>query len=86
MSRSLAEQIYGYLAEDEDARVCRDIPESACDAQPRSFTLQLLALALTNLGDALMSARLVLAWMLATLASHQFGNWRRATSRTSSGW
>ncbi|MDX1455154.1 MAG: MFS transporter [Gammaproteobacteria bacterium] len=70
--RSLAEQVYGYLAEDEDARVCRDIPESACHEQPRAFTFQLLALSLTKLGDALVSARLVLAWMLASLAAPAF--------------
>lgn len=67
--RTLAEQIYGYLAEDEDARVCKDIPESACDEQPESFSYQLLALTLTKFGDALVSARLVLAWMLAALGS-----------------
>lgn len=69
MDKTLADQIYGYLAEDEDARVCRDIPESACDEQPRSFALQLLALTLTKFGDALVSARLVLAWMLASLGA-----------------
>ena len=70
--RSLAEQVYGYLAEDEDARVCKDIPDSACDEQPRAFTFQLLALTFTKLGDALVSARLVLAWMLASLAAPAF--------------
>ncbi|MDX1442407.1 MAG: MFS transporter permease [Gammaproteobacteria bacterium] len=69
VERTLADQIYGYLAEDEDARVCKDIPESACDEQPESFTYQLLALTLTKFGDALVSARLVLAWMLAALGS-----------------
>ncbi|HEX7046127.1 MAG TPA: MFS transporter permease [Gammaproteobacteria bacterium] len=67
--KSLADQIYGYLAEDEDARVCREIPESACDEQPRSFLLQLTSLTLTKLGDTLISPRLVLAWMLSSLAA-----------------
>lgn len=71
-TRSLADQVYGYLAEDEDARVCRDIPESACDEQPKSFTLQLAALTLTKLGDSLVSARLVLAWMLSALGAPAF--------------
>lgn len=69
VTRELAEQIYGYLAEDEDARVCKDIPESACSEQPLAFTWQLIALTLTKLGDALVSARLVLAWMLSALGS-----------------
>lgn len=63
------ERVYKYLAEDEDARVCKDIPDSACDAQPRSFVLMLLSLILTKLGDSLVSARLVLPWMLSTLGA-----------------
>ncbi|HEX7030635.1 MAG TPA: MFS transporter [Gammaproteobacteria bacterium] len=67
--RSLADDIYGFLAEDEDARVCKEIPADACDEQPRSFLLQLLALTLTKLGDTLVSPRLVLAWMLSALGA-----------------
>lgn len=65
--KQLTERVYGYLAEDEDARVCKDIPESACHHQPRSFVLMLLSLTLTKLGDSLVSARLVLPWMLSSL-------------------
>ncbi|MGM7319646.1 MFS transporter [Idiomarina sp. ST10R2A5] len=67
--RKLTERVYGYLAEDEDARVCKDIPESACNEQPRSFVLMLLSLMLTKLGDSLVSARLVLPWMLSSLGA-----------------
>lgn len=67
--RDLVERVYGFLAEDEDARVCRDIPETACNEQPRSFVLQLSALALTKLADTLASPRLVLAWMLSALGA-----------------
>lgn len=35
----------------------------------RAFTLQLIALSLTKLGDAITSSRLVLAWMLAALGA-----------------
>lgn len=62
-TRRYTERIYGFLADDEDARVCTEIPPTACDDQPKSFVLQLFALTLTNLGDALASPRLVLAWM-----------------------
>ncbi|MFV1468446.1 MULTISPECIES: MFS transporter [Idiomarina] len=65
----MTERVYGYLAEDEDARVCKDIPESACNEQPRSFVLMLLSLMLTKLGDSLVSARLVLPWMLSSLGA-----------------
>ncbi|WP_224798488.1 MFS transporter [Idiomarina abyssalis] len=67
--RKLTERVYGYLAEDEDARVCKDIPESACNEQPRSFVLMLLSLMLTKLGDSLVSARLVLPWLLSSLGA-----------------
>lgn len=65
----LTERMYGYLAEDEDARVCKDIPDSACNDQPQAFMAHLWALTLTKLGDSLVSARLVLPWMLAALGA-----------------
>ena len=67
--KDLTRRVYGYLAEDEDARVCKDIPESACNHQPRSFVFMLLSLTLTKLGDTLVSARLVLPWMLSALGA-----------------
>ena len=62
--KELTERLYGFLAEDEDARVCKDIPDSACQHQPRAFVYHLWALTLTKLGDSLVSARLVLPWLL----------------------
>ncbi|WP_241505763.1 MFS transporter [Parahaliea mediterranea] len=67
--QQLSERIYKAMAEDEDARVCRDIPEAACNDQPLAFTLQLLSQILTKIGDALTSSRLVLAWMLSSLGA-----------------
>ncbi|XOV89930.1 MAG: MFS transporter [Pseudomonadota bacterium] len=67
--RTLAEQIYGYLADDEDARVCKDIPDSACSEQPLAFSCQLVANTLTQIGDALSSPKLVLAWMLSSIGA-----------------
>lgn len=67
--KDLTNRVYSYLAEDEDARVCKDIPESACHHQPQSFVLMLLSLTLTKLGDSLVSARLVLPWMLSALGA-----------------
>ena len=69
MLKRSAEDIYSLLVEDEDARVCRDIPDEACDEQPQSFLRQLLAQTFTKIGDALTSSRLVLAWMLASIGS-----------------
>jgi len=69
MLKRRAEDIYSLLVEDEDARVCRDIPDDACDEQPQAFLRQLLAQTFTKIGDALTSSRLVLAWMLASIGS-----------------
>jgi len=69
MLSKTSEHIYTLLVEEEDVRVCRDIPEEACDEQPQSFVRQLLAQTCTKIGDALTSSRLVLAWMLSSLGS-----------------
>ncbi|RUO20266.1 MFS transporter permease [Aliidiomarina haloalkalitolerans] len=68
----IAERVYGYLAEDEDARVCKDIPDEACSEQPTAFILHLWSLTLTKLGDSLVSARLVLPWMLSVAGAPAF--------------
>lgn len=71
-NQDLTARLYGYLAEDEDARVCKDIPEEACSNQPQSFIFHLWALTLTKLGDSLVSARLVLPWMLTAAGAPAF--------------
>lgn len=72
MLNKQAESVYTLLVEDEDARVCKDIPDAACDEQPQAFMRQLLAQTFTKIGDALTSSRLVLAWMLASIGSPAF--------------
>jgi hypothetical protein len=61
--------LYETIAGDEDARVCRDIPESACHAQPANFFVHLVSNTLSKIGDELASARLVLAWLLGALGA-----------------
>jgi hypothetical protein len=61
--------LYETIAGDEDARVCQDIPETACNAQPVNFFIHLIANTLSKIGDELASARLVLAWMLGALGA-----------------
>ncbi|WP_194756761.1 MFS transporter [Aliidiomarina indica] len=70
--RDISETLYQYLAEDEDARVCKDIPEDACSEQPKAFMLHLWSLTLTKLGDSLVSARLILPWMLSVTGAPAF--------------
>lgn len=49
---------------DEPLPVCRDLPESACQAQPRNYALHVVSLSLTRLGEGLAETKLVLAWLL----------------------
>ncbi len=57
-------RVYQQLNEEEDARVCKDIPDLACRHQPRNFFAYLLANALSKIADELSSARLILPWLL----------------------
>lgn len=61
------DSLYDYLADEEDARVCRDIPDRACHEVPRNFFLTVTANTLTKLGDALSNPKTVLTWILETV-------------------
>lgn len=50
-------------------RVCKDIPESACNEQPRNLTTHLASLTATKTGDGLLDPKLVLAWLLTALGA-----------------
>jgi hypothetical protein len=62
-----ADGIYETLTDDEDARVCEDIPDEACRETPRSFVLQLFSFFFTKLGDAVASPKITLAWVTTVL-------------------
>lgn len=64
--------IYGLLTGDEDARVCRDIPDAACREQPRNYMLHIVSLTATTVGDWLSSPKLVLAWLLTYIGAPAF--------------
>lgn len=64
--------VYGMLTGDEDARVCRDIPDDACREQPRNFLLHIVSLTATKTGDWLSSPKLVLAWLLTHIGAPSF--------------
>jgi hypothetical protein len=50
MGASLTEDLYAKLVNEEGARVCREIPESACREAPRNFFLLIGSYVLTKLG------------------------------------
>jgi len=60
---------YEQITGDEDARVCKDIPDSACRHLPRNFFAYLVSNFLTKVADELASARLVLPWLLGAVGA-----------------
>ncbi|MCL7943854.1 MFS transporter [Marinobacter sp. ATCH36] len=70
-----AEHLYGLIANEEDARVCTDIPEEACREVPRNFFLILASNVLTKLGDLLISPKTVLAWLLSAIGAPALVAW-----------
>ena len=66
------DRLYDFISGDEDARVCKEIPESACRHQPRNFFAYLTANLLNKVADELTSAKLVLPWLLGALGAPVF--------------
>jgi predicted MFS family arabinose efflux permease len=64
--------LYDLLTGDEDARVCKEIPEVACREQPRNFFIHIGSLVATKTGDRLASPKLVLSWLLVHLGAPTF--------------
>lgn len=63
------ESLYNRLIEQEDARVCKDIPDSACSDVPQNFFRQVFATTLTSLGDTLTNPKTTLAWLLGVVGA-----------------
>lgn len=69
---TLANEIYGKLTNEEDARVCDDIAAEACSNVPRNFSLLLASYCLTKLGDAIASPKTTLAWLVSVVGAPAF--------------
>lgn len=69
------DQLYSLIANEEDARVCKDIPDEACREVPRNFFLILAANVLTKLGDLLISPKTVLAWLMSAVGAPALVAW-----------
>lgn len=66
----MEEKIYHLVSDDnEDARICKDISEEACDAVPKNFGKQVLAQVCTKTGDQLSKPGLILTWLLTALGA-----------------
>ena len=58
------EDLYSLVVNEEDARICTDIPEDACKYTPANFFLIILSNTFTKLGDALSNPKTVLTWLM----------------------
>ena len=61
------EDLYNRITGEEDARVCKDIPEAACNDQPHNFFAYLGANLLGKVADEIASAKLVIPWLFGAL-------------------
>ncbi|MEX2473183.1 MAG: MFS transporter [Gemmatimonadota bacterium] len=60
---------YELLTDEDEGRVCRDIPETACHEQPGNFVKHVGSLTATKTGDGLADPKLVLSWLLEALGA-----------------
>lgn len=63
------ETAFDLMTGDEDARVCKDIPDAACKHQPRNAFAYMLANLINKIADELTSAKLILPWLLSSLGT-----------------
>ncbi len=61
------EELYNRITGDEDARVCKEIPDAACNDQPHNFFAYLWANLLGKIADEISSAKLVIPWLFGLL-------------------
>jgi hypothetical protein len=63
-------RLHAVLVDDDElAQVCRDLPESACRAQPHNYGVNIVSLILTRIGEGLADTKLVLAWLLDAIGT-----------------
>ena len=66
---SAVSDIGAVFFEDDENRVCKDIPESACRHQPENAAIHLASLAATKAADGLVDPKLVLPWLLQSVGA-----------------
>ncbi|MFD2017695.1 hypothetical protein ACFSJQ_22990 [Vibrio olivae] len=64
--------IYEKLVNDEDARACKAIPESACKVVPGNFVKIVYSQFFTKLGDALINPKVTLPWIMQSIGAPLF--------------
>lgn len=66
---AIAFRVYDFAIGEDDARLCRDIPDDQCHEQPRNFVVQTLAQVFSKTGDALADSKVVLPWLLGAVGA-----------------
>ena len=66
---STLEQVHLALTGEDDGRLCRDIPDSACKSQPQHFFIHVLGLGASKIADGFLDPKLVLSWLLSQLGA-----------------
>ena len=69
MASTLTDDLYAKLVNEEDARVCREIPDEACREVPRNFFLLIGSYVLTKLGDSIANPKTTLTWMMDAIGA-----------------
>jgi hypothetical protein len=67
MAQWTLDEFYARLVNEEDARVCREIPDEACREVPKNFFLLIGSYVLTKLGDAVANPKTTLTWMMEAI-------------------
>src|SRR5690554_8210941 len=68
-NKATVDQLYSLMANEEDARVCKDIPEDACREVHHNYVRILFSNVLTKLGDLLISQKIVQAWVMSAVGA-----------------
>lgn len=61
------DEIFTRIIIDDEGRACKDIPESACEEEPKNFFTHVGSLFLSKTADGLVDPKLVLSWLITTL-------------------
>ncbi|NVJ60904.1 MAG: MFS transporter [Gammaproteobacteria bacterium] len=71
-SESTLDKVYLALTTEDEGRLCKDIPESACNDQPKHFITHVLSLSATKMADGFIDPKLILSWLLTQLGTSSF--------------
>lgn len=69
---TLLEAMFGLVSDVEDDRLCRDIPASQCQVEPRNLGRVLGAHIGSKIGDALADPKVVMPWLMGAVGAPAF--------------